>query len=150
MRIAALRFFTVYGRRQRPDLAIAKFTRLIDTGQAIPFYGDGSTQRDYTYIDDIIDGVTKSIDWLVTQPENTFEIFNLGESNTTSLSELVLIIEKALNKKALLDNHPLQSGDVMRTYADITKAKITFGYNPTTHIKDGIYKYVDYYRNDLV
>jgi len=148
MKIAALRFFTVYGRRQRPDLAIAKFTRLINSGQSIPFYGDGTTQRDYTYIDDILDGMTKCIKWLTEQPDKTFEIFNLGGNKTVTLSELVSLIEEALGKKAIIAKEPMQPGDVMRTYADITKANETFGYNPTTHIKDGIKKYIDYYNRE--
>ncbi len=146
MRIASLRFFTVYGPGQRPDLAIAKFTRMIDQGQEIPFYGDGSTERDYTFIEDILGGIEGVMGWLVQQPEKTHEVFNLGESHTTTLSDMVTIIENALGKKAKLNRMPLQPGDVSRTYADISKAKEFFGYNPSTLLKEGIPKYVEWYR----
>ena len=149
MNIAALRFFTVYGRRQRPDLAIAKFTRLIDHGVEIPFYGDGSTERDYTFIDDIIDGITKSASWLLRQEPGTYEVFNLGESQTISLSLMLEQIEKALGKSAKRKMLPLQPGDVNRTFADITKAKETFGYSPSTAFSEGIEKYIEYYRTEL-
>lgn len=147
LKIAALRFFTVYGRRQRPDLAIAKFTRLIDNGDAIPFYGDGTTRRDYTYIDDIIDGINKCLNWIKEQPKGTCEIFNLGESNTVTLNRLVETIESALGVKAIIDRQPMQAGDVKQTYADISKAKGTFGYAPSTLIDEGIREYVKYYRS---
>ena len=146
-KIAALRFFTVYGRRQRPDLAIAKFTRLIDRGEAIPFYGDGTTERDYTYIDDITDGIEKCMNWLTRQDDNCWEVFNLGENQTTTLSSLVKIIEGALGKKAILNKQPMQPGDVKRTFADIDKAKHYFGYSPKTQIKEGISEYIKYYRS---
>ncbi len=146
MKIACLRFFTVYGRRQRPDLAIAKFTKLIDMQEAIPFYGDGSSQRDYTYIDDITSGVASCLGWLKDQPNNTFEIFNLGDSNCVSLKRLVELIENGLGKKAILNKLPMQPGDVNVTYADISKAQSTFGYGPKTLIEDGITKYIEYYK----
>jgi len=146
-KIAALRFFTVYGRRQRPDLAIAKFTRRIDKGEAIPFYGDGTTERDYTYIDDITEGILQCMDWLVKEKEGCWEVFNLGESQTTNLSSLVKTIEEALGKKAILDRQPMQPGDVKKTFADIDKAKRTFGYLPKTKIVAGISEYVEYYRS---
>ncbi len=144
-KIAALRFFTVYGRRQRPDLAIAKFTRMIDRGEPIPFYGDGTTERDYTYIDDIIDGVEKCMHWLTEQQDGCWEVFNIGESRTTTLMDLVRLIENALGKKAVLDRQPMQMGDVRRTFADIEKAKNTFGYAPKTTIEEGIIEYVNHY-----
>ena len=146
-KIAALRFFTVYGRRQRPDLAIAKFTRMIDNGEPIPFYGDGSSERDYTYIDDITQGIEKCMIWLIDQNESCWEVFNLGESQTTTLNSLVKTIEDALGKKAILDKQPMQPGDVKRTFADVDKAKRTFGYLPLTQIKEGILEYVRYYRS---
>ena len=149
MRIASLRFFTVYGRRQRPDLAIAKFTRMIDTGEEIPFFGDGSTERDYTYIDDILDGIIGAIDWVGRQKSGTHEVFNLGEGRTTSLSEMVAMIESAIGKKALIRRLPMQPGDVLRTYADVSRAKAAFGYDPSTLLRDGISAYVDYYRATL-
>jgi UDP-glucuronate 4-epimerase len=141
-----LRFFTVYGPRQRPDLAIHKFTKMISAGEKIPFYGDGTTQRDYTYIEDIIDGVTKSIKY-VEENENVYEIINLGESETISLKRMVETIEKELKIKAILDIQPMQDGDVNRTYADISKAKEILKYKPETKFDDGIKKFVNWYTN---
>lgn len=138
--ITCLRFFTVFGPRQRPDLAIHKFTRLIDDGVSIPFYGDGSTSRDYTYIDDIVDGIMCAINNL-----GGFRIYNLGESRVIKLSELVIAIEKALGKTALIDKKPFQQGDVEKTYADITKAKAEIGYNPSYDFQQGIQLFVDWY-----
>lgn len=140
-----LRFFTVYGERQRPDLAIHKFTKLILEDKAIPFYGDGTTKRDYTYIGDIVDGVLKSIDYLFKN-KNVYEIFNLGESHVVSLKEMVETIEKVLNKKAILEILPMQPGDVEKTYADISKAKTMLGYNPKTNFENGIKKFVEWYK----
>ncbi|BBB90115.1 MAG TPA: GDP-mannose 4,6-dehydratase [Methylomusa anaerophila] len=143
--MACLRFFTVYGPRQRPDLAINKFTKLISKGQPIPFYGDGSTERDYTYIDDIIDGVTKAIDW-TKDGQGKYEVFNLGESNTITLSRMVRAIENALGKKAEINRMPMQPGDVNRTFADITKAKEILRYNPRTDFEEGIHKFVKWFQ----
>jgi UDP-glucuronate 4-epimerase len=139
--ITCLRFFTVYGPRQRPEMAIHKFTRLIDEGKKIPMFGDGSSKRDYTYIDDIIDGVMKSLD-----KRHAFEIFNLGESETTELRKLISLIEKNLGKKAQIDEQPNQPGDVSITYADIEKAKSMLQYNPTTKIEKGIELFIKWYR----
>ncbi|MCK6446306.1 MAG: SDR family NAD(P)-dependent oxidoreductase [Planctomycetes bacterium] len=136
-----LRFFTVYGPRQRPEMAIAKFVKAIDEGKPIPFFGDGSTRRDYTYVDDIVDGVVRALDRC-----EGYEIYNLGESATTSLSELVAAIGKALGKEPKLDRQPLQPGDVLITYADVTKAKTKLGYRPTTTITEGLDRYVAWYR----
>ncbi len=141
MNIICLRFFTVYGPRQRPDLAIHKFTKLINEGKTIPVFGDGTTKRDYTYIDDIIQGVVASINYNKTP----YEIFNLGESQTVELKYLIELIEKALGKKAVIEQKSLQAGDVPITYADISKAKKILGYNPTTKIKDGIKKFTEWY-----
>lgn len=141
-----LRFFTVYGPKQRPDLAIHKFTKMILEDKSIPFYGDGNTKRDYTYIDDIVDGILKSIDYLFKN-KDVYEIFNLGESHVVSLKEMVETIEKVLGKKAVLDKQPMQPGDVEKTYADISKAKEILGYNPKTNFEDGIKKFVDWYMN---
>ena len=141
-----LRFFTVYGPKQRPDLAIHKFTKMILEEKSIPFYGDGNTKRDYTYIDDIVDGILKSIDYLFKN-QDVYEIFNLGESHVVSLKEMVETIEKVLGKKAVLDKQPMQPGDVEKTYADISKAKEILGYNPKTNFEDGIKKFVDWYMN---
>lgn len=138
----ALRFFTVYGPRQRPDMAIHKFTRLIDQGEPVPFYGDGTTERDYTYYTDIIDGVEAAID-----RDLGFEIVNLGESRTTSLTELVGIIEKHLDKEANLDRQPMQPGDVTITCADVSKARKLLDYSPSTTVDEGVAKFVDWYKN---
>ena len=140
-----LRFFTVYGPKQRPDLAIHKFTKMILEDKPIPFYGDGDTKRDYTYIDDIVDGILKSTEYLFKN-ENVYEIFNLGESHVISLKEMVETIENELGKKAILNKQPMQPGDVEKTYADITKAKTMLGYNPQTDFKDGIKKFVEWYK----
>ena len=140
--VAMLRFFTVYGPRQRPDLAIHKFTKLIDSGQPIPVFGDGSTARDHTFITDILDGILAC-----TRKEFGFEVFNLGESQTVKLSELIALIESALGKKAVIDRQPLQPGDVPITYADISKAKKMLGYNPQVKAAKGIPLFVEWYRN---
>ncbi len=142
--VTMLRFFTVYGPNQRPDLAIHKFTKMIHEGIPIPFYGDGSTERDYTYIDDIIDGVKKAIDYTIAN-NNVYEIFNIGESHTISLNKMVEIIEQALNKKAVINKMPMQPGDVKKTFADIRKAKRILGYDPQTNFTDGINKFVKWY-----
>ena len=143
--IACLRFFTVYGPRQRPDLAIYKFTKLILNNEKIPFYGNGNTERDYTYIDDIIDGIIKTIEW-INKDEKQFEVFNLGESRTISLNLMLETIEKAVGKKAILDRLPMQPGDVTRTFADISKSKEILDYNPKTDFEDGITKFVQWYK----
>jgi UDP-glucuronate 4-epimerase len=141
MRTVNLRFFTVYGPRQRPDLAIHKFTRFIHEGKPIDQYGDGSTRRDYTYIDDIIQGVMACL----TYEGQLCDVFNLGESQTTTLTELIHAIEDTLGKKAVINRMDDQPGDVPLTYADISKARSLLGYNPTTKIKEGIPKFVDWY-----
>jgi len=143
MDVAMLRFFTVYGPRQRPDLAIHKFTRLIDAGQPIPVFGDGSTARDHTHITDILEGILAC-----TRQEFGFEIFNLGESRTVKLSELIALIEKALGKKAVIDRQPLQPGDVPITYADISKARARLGYHPRMKVEVGIPLFVDWFRKN--
>ncbi len=145
--IACLRFFTVYGPRQRPDLAIYKFTKLISEGKPIPFYGDGSTERDYTFIHDIIDGILKAVKW-VDNSEKRFDIFNLGASNTTTLSHMVKTIENELEMSAVLDIKPLQPGDVDKTYADISHSKAILGYNPVTEFEEGIKTFVDWYKQN--
>ncbi|MEY2550953.1 MAG: UDP-glucuronate 4-epimerase [Verrucomicrobiota bacterium] len=142
MRIVALRFFTVYGARQRPDLAIHQFTRKIDAGQPIDQFGDGTTRRDYTYIDDIIQGVMAALDY--TGP--LYDLFNLGESETIQLTELIAAIESALGKKAKINQLPEQPGDVPLTCADISKARKLLGYNPTTPLSVGLPKFVEWFR----
>ncbi len=143
MNVTCLRFFTVYGPRQRPDLAIHKFTKLIESGEPIPVFGDGSTSRDYTYIDDIIDGVVRSIEKC-----NGYKIYNLGESQPIRLDELIAAIEIALDKKAVINRLPNQPGDVDRTFADVDLAKRELGYNPKTHIEDGLAKFVEWFRTN--
>ena len=139
--ITCLRFFTVYGPRQRPDLAIHKFAKLIDQGKPIPVYGDGTMMRDFTYIDDIIDGTVAAM-----QKCTGFEIYNLGESKPITVNDLVTEIEKALGKKAVREYVPAQPGDVERTYADVTKAAGKLGYNPSTTIQAGLAKFVAWLR----
>jgi UDP-glucuronate 4-epimerase len=141
--IHALRFFTVYGPRQRPDLAIHKFFKLIWQNKPIQLYGDGSTSRDYTYIDDIIDGVLKSIEGL-----SGFEIINLGESQTITLRHLVEVIEQILGKKAYKEFLPMQPGDVRQTFADISKAKRLLGYDPHTSIEQGLADFYEWFKQN--
>lgn len=138
--VTCLRFFTVFGPRQRPDLAIHLFTRGIDTNKSLLFYGDGSTARDYTYVEDIVEGIVCALNNL-----GGFRIYNLGESRVIKLGELIHEIESALGKKAILDKRPLQPGDVQQTYADITKAREEIGYNPQYDLKTGIRNFVKWY-----
>jgi len=142
MRVVALRFFTVYGARQRPDLAIHQFTRRIEAGQPIDQFGDGSTRRDYTYIDDIIQGVMAALRY----DGPLFDIFNLGESETVQLRDLISAIEEALGRKAQINHLPEQPGDVPITCADISKARKLLGYNPTTPLSAGLPKFVEWFR----
>lgn len=137
-----LRFFTVYGPRQRPEMAIHKFVRLVHEGRPLPFFGDGETRRDYTYIDDIIDGVVRSIDRC-----EGYEVYNLGESQTTSLSELVTLIGEVTGIEPVLDRQPMQPGDVQITFADVSKAKERLGYAPSTTVKEGLEHFVEWYRS---
>lgn len=141
--VVCLRFFTVYGPRQRPEMAIHKFTRLIDRGEPVPIYGDGTSRRDYTYIADAVEAVTRAV--MNPMP---FEIINIGESQITSLSNLVARIEKALGKKAEIKRMPDQAGDVPLTYAEISKAKRLLGYEPRTPIGEGLRKFIEWYREN--
>jgi UDP-glucuronate 4-epimerase len=143
-----LRFFTVYGPRQRPDLAIHKFTALIESGKPIPVYGDGSMGRDYTYVDDIVAGVVASLDY-VPQSTLPFEIFNLGNSHPVRLTELIALLETATEKKALQEQLPDQPGDVPITWANIDKAKRLLGYSPKTSMEQGLRNFVAWYRSTL-
>lgn len=136
-----LRFFTVYGERQRPDLAIHKFVKAIKEGKEIQMYGDGSSARDYTYVGDIVQGILKSIDYLLKN-ENVYEILNLGNSNTISLKNMISTIESSIGVKGNVIEYPKQKGDVDITYADISKAKKLIGYCPETRFEDGIKKFV--------
>src|SRR4051812_15612732 len=142
MRVVCLRFFPVYGARQRPDLAIHKFARLIEAGRPIPLYGDGKTERDYTYIDDIIAGVVAALGYQAS----AYEVINLGESATVELRRLVELLEQALGKRALIEPQPAQPGDVPRTCANIEKARRLLGYNPQTPIETGIRKFIAWFR----
>jgi UDP-glucuronate 4-epimerase len=146
IRTVCLRFFTVYGARQRPDLAIHKFTKLITEGKPIQVFGDGSTRRDYTYIDDIIHGVRAAMDY----DGSTYEVFNLGESETTELSRLIELIEASLGIKAVIDRQPMQPGDVPVTFADISKSKRLLNYDPQTKIEEGIPKFVEWFSSAAV
>src|SRR5215467_5456382 len=141
MRVVALRYFTVYGPRQRPDLAIQQFTRRINAGQPIDQFGDGTTRRDYTYIDDIIQGTMTALDY--SGP--LFDIFNLGGSETVQHKNLISVIEDALGKKAKINRLPDQPGDMPLTWADISKAKKLVGYNPTTRLSDGLPRFIDWF-----
>jgi len=143
-RAMSLRFFTIYGPRQRPDLAIHSFTRLIAQGKPVPFFGDGSSERDYTYVDDTVQGVLAAVDWTAAAAP-AFEIVNLGESETTRLDRLVTLIAGALNRSATLERRPPQPGDVQRTCADIGKARALLGYRPATTVEDGIPRFVRWY-----
>jgi UDP-glucuronate 4-epimerase len=141
MRVVALRFFTVYGPRQRPDLAIYKFTKKIRAGEPLDQFGDGTTRRDYTYIDDIMQGVVASLDY----GGALFDIFNLGENDTVQLRDLIIAIETALGIKAIINKLPEQPGDVPLTCADISKARKLLGYNPTTPLRIGLPKFVEWF-----
>jgi len=141
MRVVALRYFTVYGPRQRPDLAIHQFTRRIYAGQPIDQFGDGSTRRDYTYIDDIIQGTMAALAY----DGPLYDVFNLGESQTIQLKDLISAVENALGKKAKINKLPEQPGDMPLTYADISKAKKLLGYNPITKLNQGLPKFVEWF-----
>ncbi len=142
LRCICLRFFTVYGPRQRPDLAIHKFARLITQGKPIPVFGDGTTRRDYTYVDDIIDGVMAAI----VYDKRDYEVINLGESRTVELRELIQLLEKELDTHATIDRQSPQPGDVPQTFADITKARALLGYDPKTQIEEGLHRFVEWFR----
>ncbi len=147
IRIVALRYFTVYGARQRPDLAIHQFTRKIHAGEPIDQFGDGTTRRDYTYIDDIIQGtmVALKYDGGPSRTGGLFDVFNLGESETIQLKDLIAAIENVLGKKAKINRLPEQPGDMPLTCADISKARKLLGYNPKTKFGDGLPKFVDWF-----
>ena len=141
LRVLALRYFTVYGPRQRPDLAIHRFTRRIHTGKPIDQFGDGTTRRDYTYIDDIIQGTIAALEY----EGGLFDVFNLGESETIQLSDLIAAIESALGKKATINRLPEQPGDVPLTCADISKARRLLGYDPKTAFAEGLPRFVNWF-----
>ncbi|HOV16343.1 MAG TPA: SDR family NAD(P)-dependent oxidoreductase [Candidatus Cloacimonadota bacterium] len=141
-----LRFFTVYGPRQRPDLAIHKFTRLLYEEKPLPVYGDGTTGRDYTYVDDTVEGIIKAMDYALMH--NAFEIFNLGESRPINLWGLINELEKASGKKAKIEALPRQEGDITYTCADLTKSKILLGYNPSTPFEEGIRRFIAWFESN--
>jgi UDP-glucuronate 4-epimerase len=141
LRVVALRYFTVYGPRQRPDLAIHQFTKKIHAGQPIDQFGDGTTRRDYTYIDDIIQGTMAALKY----DGPLFDIFNLGENQTVELKDLIAKIEKALGRKAKINQLPEQPGDVPLTCADISKTKKLLGYNPTTQLDAGLPRFIEWF-----
>jgi UDP-glucuronate 4-epimerase len=146
--VICLRFFTVYGPRQRPDLAIHKFTALIEAGKPVPIFGDGSTGRDYTYVDDIVAGVMAALEYeWPPKAARSFEVFNLGNSRPVELAELVRLLEETTGRKALRDQKPLQPGDVPITWADISKSSRVLGYRPSTSLEDGLKKFVAWYRS---
>lgn len=140
LNISCMRFFTVYGPRGRPDMAPYKFTKAIMEGKEITMYGDGTTKRDYTYVDDIVSGIIAGLD-----KNHPFEIFNLGNSKTVSLKDFIATIESAVGKKAKIKKMPLQPGDVTITYADLTKSRKMLGYDPKTSIDEGIRNFVEWY-----
>lgn len=141
LKVICLRFFTVYGPRQRPDLAIRKFIQCVEEGRELPFYGDGSMGRDYTYISDTVDGIIAAL-----HLDCSFDIFNLGHSSPITLREMVAEIERATGKQAKLKRLPVPPGDVPLTYADLTKSETTLGYRPKVEFRDGIQRMVDWYR----
>jgi UDP-glucuronate 4-epimerase len=145
IRVLGLRFFTVYGPRQRPDLAINKFVRLIEAGEPIPVFGDGSTRRDYTFIADIVEGIIGSLHYT----NSDYEVINLGNDQTVTLSEMIKTIEEVVGKKAQINRLPQQPGDVPQTWADVSRAKELFGYEPSTSFKDGVEKFVEWRNQQL-
>lgn len=146
--VACLRFFTVYGPRQRPDLAIHKFARLIQAGRSLPFFGDGTTRRDYTYVTDTLQGVLGSLAWLERSPAPVYEIFNLGESRTVDLATLVRLLGEALGRQPQLERLPMQPGDVDCTFADIAKARRLLGYDPLVAIEEGIPRFIEWFAGE--
>ena len=141
MAVTCLRFFTVYGPRQRPDLAIHKFAKLIEQGRPIPVFGDGSMMRDYTYIDDIVAGIMAAV-----ERAKGYHVYNLGNSSPVSLAALIEALEAALGKKAIIDRLPCQPGDVERTFADVGLARAELGFEPRTKLNTGLKAFVDWLR----
>ena len=140
IRVLGLRFFTVYGPRQRPDLAINKFVRLIKAGEPIPVFGDGSTRRDYTYIADIVEGILGALHY----DQTNYEVINLGNDQTVTLSEMIETIETVVGKSAIINRLPEQPGDVPQTWADVSKAKKLFGYEPSITFKNGVEQFYNW------
>jgi UDP-glucuronate 4-epimerase len=146
--VACLRFFTAYGPRQRPDLAIHKFTALMEKGEPVPVFGDGTTGRDYTYVDDIVAGILSAVTWCSGQPngKGSYEIFNLGNSSPVKMEQLLAALEKATGRVAHRKQLPVQAGDVSLTWADISKAGSILGYHPKTNLETGLARFVEWYR----
>lgn len=140
--VTGLRFFTAYGPRNRPDLAISKFARLIDAGKPVPMFGDGSTRRDYTYVGDIVDGIVRATDRCTGH-----HLYNLGNSSPVTLAEMIAAIGEALGKEPIIDRQPEQPGDVRQTFADITRAENELGYRPSTPFRDGLALFARWYRS---
>lgn len=140
IRFLGLRFFTVYGPRQRPDLAINKFARLIEAGEPIPVFGDGSTRRDYTFVNDVVDGILAALHY----DQSSYEVINLGNNQTVSLAEMITTIEEVVGKKAIIDRQPEQPGDVPQTWADLSKAKQLLGYAPRTGFRQGVEQFFEW------
>lgn len=147
LEVTCLRFFTVYGPRQRPDLAIHKFFKLISEGKAVPFFGDGTSGRDYTYVDDIVSGVLAAVDYRVVSDSQRFETVNLGNAHPVSLTELVSAIERASGRRAILDRQEMQPGDVPITWANIEKAGRLLGYKPRISLEEGLRKFAEWYES---
>lgn len=148
LRMICLRFFTVYGPRQRPDLAIHKFARLLAAGSSIPMFGDGTTRRDYTYIDDIVQGVEGALRWTVDAGDGEYEIVNLGESRTVALSEMIRIVGEEMGVEPDIERLPPQPGDVEQTWADISRARELLGYDPSTDFREGVRRFVEWLRSE--
>ncbi|MEZ5010018.1 MAG: GDP-mannose 4,6-dehydratase [Chitinophagales bacterium] len=144
--VLCLRFFTVYGPRQRPDLAIHKFTKLIHEGKSIVMYGDGSTSRDYTYVADTVEGILKSLDLIENSEQKMYEVVNLGNNTPVKLNELIRLLEETIGKKVKIEQIEMQPGDVECTYADISKATQLLKYNPQTDMKTGLQQFNDWYK----
>lgn len=142
IRFLGLRFFTVFGPRQRPDLAINKFVRLIQAGEPIPVFGDGSTRRDYTFVADVVDGILGALRY----DKTNYEVINLGNDKTVTLSEMIDTIQAVVGKKAIIDRQPEQPGDVPQTWADVSKARELFGYAPTTTFQAGVAAFYDWWQ----
>ena len=149
MGIINLRFFTVYGERQRPDLAIHKFVGMMANDEPITMYGTGDTSRDYTYVSDIVDGIVAALDYLNQHP-GTYEIVNLGNQNPVTLQNLVQTLYRLMDKEPQVANLPKQAGDVERTFADVSKAARLFGYQPRVSLEDGLRRFVTWYRKELL
>jgi UDP-glucuronate 4-epimerase len=145
--VLVLRFFTAYGPRQRPEMAIHAFTRRLLAGDPIPVFGDGSMERDFTYIDDVVDGVASAVDRVIAA--DGFEILNLGESEPVRLSRLVAALERATGREAVIDRRPTPPGDVERTFADVSRARRLLGYAPRVGLEEGLRKFVEWYRNEM-